>query len=191
VPSFQDSNGREWTIRLDGVLLKELREATQINLADIGGASYALLNRDPSALTQAICVLCADQFQAAGGITSKQFAAALVGESLDKAWECLWWAAKVFFPARLWSALQLRYNQQIAILDGWETLQPLLTMLSKPEVPAGMRDAAMAELAKMIHGMSATDLRTLADQPSATGPVEIQLKLATDSPATAESAPAA
>lgn len=190
MPQFADSNGREWTIRLDGVLLKELREATQINLADIGGASYALLNRDPSALTQALCVLCAEDIQKAG-INSKQFAASLVGESLDKAWECLWGAAKVFFPARLWSALQLRFNQQIAILDGWETLQPLLTLLSKPEIPAGMRDAAMGELAKMIHGMSATDLRTLADQPSATGPVEIQLKPATDSPATAESAPAA
>ena len=189
MPTFKDACDREWTVRFDGVILKELRDAHQINLADIGGASFALLNRDPSALTLALCILCGDQFREAK-LTTKQFAAHLYGEALEKAWAAVWEAAKVFFPPRLWSALQLRYSQQIQMLDGWEAIQPMMAMLNKPDMPEGMRDAAMAELAKMMQGVKTSDLQKLAATPSATGPAEIQLTPATDSPATAESAPA-
>src|SRR5436190_22887357 len=111
MPVFKDTNSREWSIRFDGVLLKELREAHKINLADIGGASYALLHNDPSALTTAVCFLCADQLETAK-LTPKQLAIALYGEAIDDAWAAIWEAAKVFFPPRLLSVLQLRFAQQ-------------------------------------------------------------------------------
>src|SRR5687768_2275553 len=102
--TFKDSAGREWHIRFDGLLLADLRQQHQINLADLTGADYLALDRDPSVLTVAVAHLVRDQLTAAK-VTREQFAAALVGQSLDDALEALWEAAKVFFPPKRLSAL--------------------------------------------------------------------------------------
>jgi hypothetical protein len=190
MPQFKDANDREWNIRLDGLLIKDLKEAHKIDLADVSGETYARLHRDPSLLTVAVCFLCDAQAKAQA-LTPTQVASGMTGEAIDRAWDAVWGAAKVFFPPRLLSALQSRFEVQNQMMDQWATLQPLLAVLSKPEVPEAMRNVAMGELAKMMRTMSGTNSEASTTSESATGPADVQLKPATDSPATAELTPAA
>jgi hypothetical protein len=160
--TFKDSTGREWTIRFDGMLLADQRQQHQINLADLTGADYLSLDRDPSVLTVAVTHLVLDQL-AAAKLTREQFAAALVGQSLDDALEAVWSAAKVFFPPKRLSALQSSY----ANLRGqWETMGPTMLLLGQPGVPPMMADA----LARTMMAAASTASASSEGSPSATGP---------------------
>jgi len=135
--SFKDSAGRDWNLRFDGILLADLRRALGINLADLTGADYLTLDRDQALLALVVAHLVKDQL-AAHRVTREQFAADLVGQSLEDAQAALWEAAKVFFPPRRLSELQSSY----ATLRGqWEAMGPTLLLLGQPGVPAMMGDA--------------------------------------------------
>jgi hypothetical protein len=169
--TFKDSTGREWSIRFDGLLLAELRQQHQINLADLTGADYLSLDRDPSVLTVAVAHLVRDQL-AAAKLSREQFAATLVGQSLDDALDAVWEAAKVFFPPRKLSALQSSY----ANLRGqWETMGPTMLLLGQPGVPPMMADA----LARTMMAAASTASASSAASPSATGPEETPSSAAT------------
>jgi hypothetical protein len=169
--TFKDSTGREWTIRFDGLLLAELRQQHQINLADLTGADYLALDRDPAVLTVAVAHLVREQL-AFAKLTREQFAAALIGQSLDEALEALWEAAKVFFPPRRLSALQSSY----ANLRGqWEAMGPTMLLLGQPGVPPMMADA----LARTMMAAGSTASANSGTNPSATGPEKNRSSAAT------------
>ena len=190
MPSFKDSSDREWIIRFDGLLLDDLRNERQINLADISGADYLRIETDVGALTRAVCFLCADQFKKEG-ITDRQFAASFIGESQENAIAAIWGAAKVFFRPKLWSALQSNCAQQRTAQEQWAAMRPMLAMLNQPDMPQSLQTGIMEALKEMMQGMSTTDLQNLAEHPSAIGRAAAQLVPASHSPDTAVLSPAA
>ena len=169
MPSFKDTSDREWTIRFDGLLLDDLRTERKINLADISGADYLRLETDSGVLTRAVCFLCAEQFKSSG-ITDKQFSASFTGEVQEAALQAIWGAAKVFFRPKLWCVLESNCSQQRTAQEQWAQMRPMLAMLNQPDMPASLQAGIMEALKETMQGMSATDLQTLAANPSAIGP---------------------
>lgn len=177
MPSFKDSNGREWSIRFDGLILADLRQQHSINLADLAGADYLLIERDMSILTVAVCHLCREQLKSAG-VTREQFAASLVGQSIDDALAAIWEAAKVFFPLKRLSALQSSYE---SIKGQWEAMGPAMLLMGQPGIPPAIGEALTTA---MLRGMDGTALPQSAANQSATGPAANPSNAATGSPAT-------
>lgn len=190
MPTFKDSNGREWSIRFDGLLLADLRDELKIDLADVASGDYLRLESDPATLARAVCFLCAEQLKS-DAVTVRQLSAALVGESQDRAIEAIWGAAKVFFRPQLWSELQSSYGQQKTTREQWLVLRPLMQLLNQPEMPAALRDSTMEAVKDLMQSMSNGDLPTWAANKSATGPVETRAESVSNSPATAECRPVA
>ena len=190
MPSFTDTNSREWTIRFDGLTLGELSDAHAIDLADIGGESYLKIETDQAALTKAVCFLCRDQLEREK-LTAKQLADAICGDVAQSALDAIWGAAKVFFRPKLWSALQSAYKQRQEMQEQISQLRPMMELLNDPMMPETIRAAVMEQLATMMLSMSSTDSQTSEEPPSATGPVAVPSKPATASLASAELAPAA
>lgn len=190
MPAFQDSNNREWSIRFDGILLAELRDAHGIDLADIGGESYIKIETDQASLTKAVCFLCRDELERQK-LTAKQLAESLCGEAAQSALDAIWGAAKVFFRPKLWSALQSAYSQQTEVQEQWSQLRPMMALLNQPEMPEAIQAAVMDQLGTMMQGMSNTDSLTSKESPSAAGQGSTPSTPACGSQATAELAPAA
>jgi hypothetical protein len=142
MPAFLDANGREWTVKFDGLLLGGLRDEHGINLGDVGGGDYIRLERDASVLTTALVALCREQWKGAG-LTREQFAGGLYGEALEAAHETIWGAAKVFFPPRQLSALQSNCEN---LKDQWEAMGPAMAILSQPGIPPAITEAVTAAL---------------------------------------------
>jgi hypothetical protein len=188
MPSFTDTNNREWTIRFDGITLGELRDAHAIDLADIGGESYLKIETDQASLTKAVCFLCRDQLKS---LTAKDLADALTGQAAEDALQAIWGAAKVFFRPKLWSALQSAYKQRQETQEQWDQIRPMMALLNDPMMPEAIRATVTEQLATMMLSMSSTDSQTSEEHSSATGPVVNQSKPATASQASAELAPAA
>lgn len=186
MPSFIDADGREWTIRFDGLNLAELRRAHGLNLADLTGADYFAIDRDPSLLTVAVTHLVKDQL-AAAKVSRPQFAAALVGQALDDAQSALWEAARLFFPPRRLSELQSSYE---TLRGQWQALGPTLLLLGQPGIPATLTEALARSLTSQApQTTSSTASPTSAASSSATGPAGSQPNAACGSPAIAESVP--
>jgi hypothetical protein len=123
MPTFHDTAGREWSIKFDGLLLRELRDEHKINLADLGGVDYARIEADAAALVESLCCLCGEQIKAAG-LTSRQFAAAITGDALDAGLQAIWEAAQQFFPLGKWSVLESNYAQQVEMRQALAMLPP-------------------------------------------------------------------
>ena len=146
MPSFTDNAGAEWSISLDGFTLGELRDAKKIDLADPAGLDYARCERDPATLVACLAVICADDRKRLN-LSERDFAKRLTGEALEKAWEALWGAAKVFFPPRLWSALESNLESHRAM----EAARPLMAALNQPGMPEAMREAVMSQVASLLN----------------------------------------
>ena len=185
MPSFKDTNGREWTVAIDGLLLKSLRDAHGIDLADVLNATYVQLERDPALLTTALAHLCAEQLKQAG-LTREQFSRAVVGKALEDGFAAVWGAAENFFPPKLWSVLSSLYSQQQKETDA-RLLLKSLSLLS--DMPPEIREPIYAEIGKSLPNIGLLISRGGAG--SASGPAVIPPSAATSSPASSESTPAA
>ena len=157
---FTDNAGAEWSISLDGFTLGELRDAKKIDLADPAGLDYARCERDPSTLVASLAIICADDRKQLN-LSERDFAKRLTGEVLEKAWEALWGAAKVFFPPRLWSALEsnLETHRQM------DAIRPMMAALDQPGVSETMRETVMNEVANMLRSGVSSALETLKSAP--------------------------
>lgn len=156
MPTFTDTNGRSWSVKFDGLLLKTLRDEHGINLGDLSGADYARIETDAAALVEALVCLCAEEMKVAG-LSPKQLAAALTGESLEAGLKAIWEAAKQFFPLGRLSGLQSNYKSQLELRQAMAMLPPG----TSTELMSGA-------------------LQSLLDQKSATGPVAAQSTPATN-----------
>ncbi len=184
MPQFTDTSGRTWTIALDGLSLKELRDALQIDLADVLNSQYVQLERDPALLTAALAHFLAEPIKAAG-LTPKQFAASLIGRHLDEAFAALWGAAEAFFPAKLWSVLSSLYETQKRETEVRLQLKALGLI---DNLPPEIREQIYAEIGKSLPNIGS--LISAGKAPSASGPVSTPSTAASNSPASAESTPA-
>lgn len=177
MPHFTDANNREWSIKFDGLLLADLAAQHGINLGNIAGGDYVRLEQDSTVIVKAACVLCRDQLKTSG-LTSQQFAASLVGESLESALEAIWGAAKLFFPAKRLSMLlsaceQLRQQQEQAAAMSMLNGMPPEVLDKVSEVLTGA----------MLQGMASTASQlSQPEKPSATGQAATLPCNASDSP---------
>ena len=188
MPQFTDCNQRTWTVAFDGLLLKELRDAQGIDLADVVSSVYLQLERDPALLTQALAFLCREQL-AAQRLSPAEFSKGLIGRHLDEAFAALWGAAEVFFPQKLWSALSLRLSQERTALEEYARMQPMLLMFNQKEMPPELKEQVWAMLGEVLRTFG---LRTSpAAGPSASGPASTPPTSASSSPASSGSTPAA
>lgn len=145
--TFQDNAGTEWKLSLDAFTLGELRDAKKIDLADPAGLDYARCERDPATLVAALAVLCSDE-RKAKSLSERDFAKRITGEAIERAWDALWRAAKVFFPPKLWSDLESNLGQH----RGMEAARPMMAALNQPGMPQEMREVVMQQVASMLSG---------------------------------------
>lgn len=171
--TFKDADGRSWSLRFDGLLLSDLRTQHGINLADLSGGDYLRAEQDSSVLVTALCLLLRDACKAAK-VTREQLSASLTGEALDEALAALWEAAKVFFPAKRWSALQSNYSQ---LSSQWQAMGQAMALLAQPGVPPALVETLTTAI---LQGLANSVSHSSTAPASATGPDATQWSAATD-----------
>ena len=187
MPQFQDAQGRQWSIELDGLLLDDVLRETDIDLADLAAGGLAKIDEHAPSLVRVLCVLCGEQIKNQK-LTPRDFAKAIRGECLTSAVQAVEVAVEDFFPKSTWSAVQSRLSEQKKFSQDWMGLRPLLRKLNEPDTPRSVQDAVMAALAEVMQGI---DLQSLTAATSAGGPEGTPPTSAADSPGSAASAPAA
>ena len=99
MPTFKDTNGREWNVRANVGIIKEVRENLQVNLAALDGKIFERLQDDPELLVNVLWIVCKED-AAKASITPEKFGEALVGDVIDDATQALTQAIANFFPKR-------------------------------------------------------------------------------------------
>lgn len=99
MPSFKDSNGREWMLRLDAPTIRAIRQSLDVNLASFDGPTFARLGSDPCLLVDVLWLMCREQAQPIG-VTDEQFGRSLVADSLEAGSDALLEAIVDFSPSR-------------------------------------------------------------------------------------------
>lgn len=188
--TFRDALGRDWTIEFDALMLGALRDQHKIDLLDVGGGGYTLIENDEEKLTLTLLVVCREQIEALK-LTPQQFARGLSGDAYTRAYQAVVAGAANFFPGKKWSAILSCCKQQRQISDSWAAIRPMLRMLNDPDMPQQMLDSVMLAITAKLGEIVSTDLRSSAVGGSAPGPAATPSSTATDSPASAESPPAA
>jgi hypothetical protein len=112
MPTFKDSNGREWTIKLDPPTVLRIRSTTcdvpnckhlqnggctGVDLADLTGETQRQLRRDIVLLVNTLYLICQPEAQRQG-VTDEQFGASLVGDAIRRATIAMDEAIADFFP---------------------------------------------------------------------------------------------
>lgn len=99
MPTFKDTNGREWSVRANVGIIKEVRENLHVNLAVLDGKIFERLQDDPELLVNVLWIVCKDEASKAN-VTAEKFGEALVGDVIDDATQALTQAIANFFPKR-------------------------------------------------------------------------------------------
>ena len=154
---------------------QDLRQQHGINLADLSGSDYLRVESDAGCLVTALCHLLAADAKAAK-VHRDDLARSLTGECLDSALEALWGAAKVFFPPKRWSALQLNFGQLQA---QHQQMGQALAMLNQPNMPPFLVETLTTAI---LQGLAASVSANSKAAGSATGPDASLPSAASDSP---------
>ena len=171
---FKDANNESWQVVFDGLLLDEVFQATDVDLADISAGGLADIEQDAKKLVRVLTVVCGDELKERG-IAARDFSRRIYGESITRAQVAIVSAAANFFPPKQWSEILSRLDQQRGFNEQWAAMQPLVSKLNQPSMPAAMREAVMAAIAQGIDkGMTAptatsTSPNSTATEASATG----------------------
>jgi hypothetical protein len=100
VPTFTDSDGREWDVRVTHAHLRPLKRECQLDLRDVfkpDGNPVADAVADPEQVGRIAWVLCRKQAKDAG-VTADEFAASMNGPAVWSAAEAIAQAVLDFFP---------------------------------------------------------------------------------------------
>jgi len=87
MPTFQDNQGRTWTITATPPGLRRVRDLLGIDLTVSGQAGFREFNKladDPMLLVNTLYVLCQEQADAAG-VSDEEFGQSLVGYAIEDA----------------------------------------------------------------------------------------------------------
>ena len=169
MPEFKDAAGTAWDVSIDGLVLAELRDKAQVDLAQDG--LYYVEERE-DLLLKVLLILCREQLTERT-VTDKQFARLIVGEVTDRAIEAVRGAATVFFRPSKWSAILSRCDQRRQIDQQWQGLKPLFDTLNKPDISPEFRQSVMAALGEKIRegiGSATSGPETSASGPDASLP---------------------
>jgi len=171
---FKDANNESWQVVFDGLLLDEVFQATDVDLADISAGGLADIEQDAKKLVRVLTVVCGDELKERG-IAARDFSRRIYGESITRAQVAIVSAAANFFPPKQWSEILSRLDQQRGFNEQWAAMQPLVSKLNHPSLPSAMKEAVMAAIAQGIDkGMTAptatsTSPNSTATEASATG----------------------
>jgi hypothetical protein len=151
-PSFNDSTGRTWTLKLNVGTIDRLRKLG-VDLAPNNIVQgVATLESDTEKLAKALWVLCRNQAEA-DGVTQEQLADALDGDALDAGAQAIRAAAVAYAPARVRPAMFTALEQ---IDDAAaKHVAAIESELSNPEL-AKRLEAAVLENVKTIFAPLAT-----------------------------------
>lgn len=168
MPSFKDINGREWTIKIDAPLVKEIRQSLD-GFDILADEAFQKLSQDDVLLVDCLYLLCRPQQP---GISGEDFAAAIAnGDVLEAACTALIDARRFFFrPSRRSLLVALETEQK-------ETIEEGIAIAKEKVKDRTVRDQFLAALKTRME----TDLAT-AMQTILTG-----AKSATNSPVLSES----
>jgi len=152
MPSFKDSAGREWLVRIDVAAIRRVRSKYGIDLANVFGdeAETAKLQSDVCATVDVIHELVIDQATTLG-VTPEQFGQSLSGDALEAACEAFVGAALDFLPQS-----KRRLLQQI--VDGQREIQTqaerkFQTAIDRGLISQGVKEA-MADLDRILASRS-------------------------------------
>lgn len=98
---FKDTEGREWSIRIDVNAVKRVKEDCAVELLDIakGDANaIAVVLANPAILINVLFSVCKPQAEKLG-ITGEEFASGVVGDVIETATTALIEGIADFFPA--------------------------------------------------------------------------------------------
>ena len=96
---FKDRLGREWSLELNILTIKRIKDLAKVDLLQIGSGKVNSLTDDPYKIVEVLGLLVADQIKTLG-ISQDVFLAGLSGESLDQASQALLEELVDFFPSR-------------------------------------------------------------------------------------------
>ena len=95
--AFEDREGQLWKVELDALLLEEVKEKHQVDLANLEKDPLVKLRNDPATLVAIIFILCQEQIEDRG-LSPKQFAKCLPSPP-DSMLEAVADAIVNFFPS--------------------------------------------------------------------------------------------
>lgn len=180
---FKDANNESWQVVFDGLLLDDVFQATDVDLADISAGGLADIEQDAKKLVRVLTVVCGDELKERG-ISARDFSRRICGEAITRAQVAIVSAAANFFPPKQWSEILSRLDQQRTFNEQWAAMQPLVAKLNQPSMPSAMREAVMSAIAQGIDkGMTAqtgtsTSPNSTDTEASATGQDVTQQTLA-------------
>lgn len=95
---FVDSKNRKWTLAVNVVNAKRVRDVCGVNVLDLYANETAVaVFGDPITLVQVLLVLCQSQIDALS-ISDDEFCDGIVGDTLERAAHCLLESVADFFP---------------------------------------------------------------------------------------------
>lgn len=100
MPSFRDSNGREWLVRVDVWTIEEVRDATGVNLYGLFAEEMKALGEllsDPVRLVKVLYLVCREEAEKSG-VDARQFGRGIAGDALGAAGMALMRGVIDFFP---------------------------------------------------------------------------------------------
>ena len=164
--TFKDKNGREWSIKLDAPICREVKQLG-LDLVDLKRDPIAILSFDPLLLADVGWLLVRDEATAAG-ITSDQFQKGLDGDANSRLLDAITEAVVNFSPAgaRSFVRSQLQANEETQRKGEEMAIQKLTT--EQPKMLKAMERMIDRRMEKALSELESTDPSNTSDSMSPT-----------------------
>ncbi len=140
---FKDAKDREWIVDVTVGIIKKVRKALDIDLADPSGADVNHMIDDPVLLVDTLWLLCEDQAKEKE-ITDEDFGRGLVGDPIELATTALLDAVADFFPGSKRSLLRKATEKMTAIRRKAEAIA--IKKINDPQIEAKLEAAMEARI---------------------------------------------
>jgi len=140
--TFNDSQGRTWSVVINVGAIKRVRDLLGVDLLDVAnGELLSRLADDPCALVDVLYVLCKPEADAKG-VTDEDFGRGMVGGVLDEAASALLKELLDFFPSAqraraLGKLVKVMEAQDAAVKAAAEAIRPLAAEAGAPAATPG------------------------------------------------------
>lgn len=147
---FKNANGVQWTVKVTVDVIEHVREIG-VDLGDITAATMKRLAMDDVLLVRTMWLVCEPQAEKAG-VTPAQFGEAMVGDTLDDAYEALRGSLEDFFPSRkrsFWLKM-LETDQEVQAKAMEMGLAALTDQASREQIDQALKTRIEAEMAATL-----------------------------------------
>lgn len=151
MPSFKDSVGREWLVRLSGPRIEEVSKAVGINLVSLSDPVFPKFAEDMSLIPRCLWIICRKQALQAN-VDAEQFGEAVAGDCLEDAGKALTEAILDFFPQSTRDTLRALSRQDAATKTA--AMDLLKTTLENPDFATAMQQNQMTQMKKLLASLT-------------------------------------